>query len=82
MKSDYENGLKCEYFGKSISEMDKYDLISFIGFLDDLLTQRQTTIQLLDAKMLASNPYDFKATKIICKPKDFGVFKRILNADD
>lgn len=35
-----ERGEKCELWGHKVADMSKEDLISFIGFLDELATLR------------------------------------------
>jgi hypothetical protein len=38
--------------------------------------------QLKDAEKLRSEAFKVKPIKLICKPKDFGLFIRVLNAND
>jgi hypothetical protein len=42
----------------------------------------ETIRQLQDAKTLRSKPIELKPKNIICKPKDLGTIKRILNASE
>lgn len=81
-KNDYNNGIKCELHGKSVSDMSRHGLISFIGFLDDLATSRQITInQLEDSKALRSSiSGGFKSAEFTSKPGK-PVIKNI-NAND
>lgn len=36
--ADYKTGAKCSLFGKEASEMSKYELIEFIGALDNIIS--------------------------------------------
>ena len=40
-KPDYDSGLKCQLFGVEVKDMNKEELISFIGMLDNLNTHNQ-----------------------------------------
>jgi hypothetical protein len=41
----FENGNKCELWGRKVPDMDKDELIIFIGFLDELATERHRLIE-------------------------------------
>jgi len=44
----YNMGLKCKLHGMPVSEMNKKELIAFIGFLDELATDRMMELRGLE----------------------------------
>lgn len=45
IKPYVERGLRCSMWGRDARDMDKEELVAFIGFLDELATMRQLKIK-------------------------------------
>ncbi len=46
-KELFQRGMKCSLHGLDVKYMDEHQLIAFIGYLDDLATERQMVIDRL-----------------------------------
>jgi hypothetical protein len=40
----FERGMKCSLWGQKVADMGQFELITFIGYLDELATDRMTKL--------------------------------------